>query len=122
MDYQIDSRNHRTQEVRVGQHDQEIAVFRKVKFFILDLRASVGGLDYQLKHAAPWNGFRYQLRQGDRVLASATRHRRMHASEPDRPLIRHTLVEFHRDVSGRSLGLHHRRGGPAAWPARDACR
>jgi len=105
MDYQIDSRDRRTQEVRIGQNDQEVAAFRKVNFFIHNLRANVGGLDYQLKHAAPWNGFRYQLCQGNQVLASATRHRRMHAFEPDRPLIRHNLVEFHLDVSGGTLVL-----------------
>lgn len=105
MDYQIDSRNHRTQEVRVGQDEQEVAVFRKVNFFIHNLRANVGGLDYQLKHAAPWNGFTYQLCQDNQVLATATRHRRMHAFEPDRPLIRHNLVEFRLDVSGRQLDL-----------------
>jgi hypothetical protein len=105
MGYQIDSRNHRTQEVRVGQNDQEVAVFRKVHFFIYNLRARVDGLDYQLKLAAPWNGFRYQLCVGSQVLATATRHRRMHAFEPDRPLIRHNLVEFELDVAGRTLRL-----------------
>jgi hypothetical protein len=105
MDYQLDSRNHRSQEVRIGRNDQEIVVFRKVNFFIHNLQANVDGLDYQLKRAAPWNGFRYQLCQGQPILASATRHRRMHAFEPDRPLIRHNLVEFHLDVSGRALNL-----------------
>lgn len=105
MDFQVDSRNRRTQEVRIGQSEQEVVVFRKVNFFIHNLRANIGGLDYQLKHAAPWNGFRYQLCQGNQVLASASRHRRMHAFEPDRPLIRHNLVEFRLDVSGRTLDL-----------------
>lgn len=105
MDYQTDSRNHRSQEVRVGSGDREVATFRKVNFFVHNLRGQVDGIDYQLKHAAPWNGFRYQLCAGDRVLATATRHRRMHAFEPDRPLIRHHLVEFHLDVAGRPLKL-----------------
>lgn len=105
MNYQVDSRNHRTQEVRIGQNEQEVAVFRKVNFFIHNLRAHVGGLEYQLKHAAPWNGFKYQLCQGNQVLATAARLRRMHAFDPDRPLIRHNLVEFHLDVSGRTLNL-----------------
>jgi hypothetical protein len=29
--YQVDSRNHRTQEVRIGQNDQEVAAFQKVR-------------------------------------------------------------------------------------------
>jgi hypothetical protein len=102
MTYQIDAR---TQEVRIGQNEQEVAVFRKVNFFIHNLRATVGGFDCQLKHAAPWNGFRYQLCQGDRVLATATRQRRMHAFDESRPLIRHNLVEFQLDVGGRTLSL-----------------
>jgi len=105
MDYQIDTRNHRTQEVRIGRNDQEIVVFRKVNFLIHNLQGTVDGLDYQMKLAAPWNGFRYQLRQGDQELASAKKSRRMHAFEPDRPLIRHHLVEFQVDVSGRTLSL-----------------
>lgn len=113
MDYQTDGRNQRSQEVRVGEGGQEVARFRKVNFFIHNLRANVGGVDYELKRAAPWNGFRYQLCAGSQVLATATRHRRMHAFEPDRPLIRHTLIEFHLDVSGRAFDLipQDRHGG-----------
>jgi hypothetical protein len=105
MDFQIDSRDQWTQELRVGQREQEVAVFRKVNLWIHNLRATIGGLEYQLKNAAPWNGFRYQLVQGDRVLATAKRHRRMHAFDANRPLIRHNLVEFQLDVSGRALAL-----------------
>ncbi len=79
--------------------------FRKVNFLIHNLQGRIGGVDYQLKRAAPWNGFRYQLCLGNQVLASAMRHRRMHAFEPERPLIRHNLVEFQLDVSGRTLNL-----------------
>jgi len=105
VDYQTDSRNHRSQEVRVGEGGQEVASFQKVGLFVHNLRGDVGGLEYQLKRAAPWNGFRYQLCAGSQVLATATRHRRMHAFEPDRPLVRHTLVEFQLDVAGRLLQL-----------------
>ncbi len=69
------------------------------------MRATAGGLEYQLKHAAPWNGFRYQLCQGTHVLATAKRHRRMHAFDADRPLIRHSLVEYQLAVSARMLSL-----------------
>jgi hypothetical protein len=105
MNYQLDTRNHQTQGVRIGQDDQEVVAFRKVSFFIHNLRGQIDGLDFQLKHAAPWNGFRYQLCQGNHVLATATRHRRMHAFEADRPLIRHNLFEFQLDVGGRALTL-----------------
>lgn len=105
MRYLTDGRNHRTQEIRVGEEGREVAVFRKVNFFIHNLRGSVGGVDYQLKLPAPWNGFRYQLCAGSQLLATATRHRRMHAFEPDRPLIRHNLVELRLDVAGRALDL-----------------
>ncbi|MGD9906550.1 MAG: hypothetical protein AB7U83_24040 [Vicinamibacterales bacterium] len=105
MDYQIDSRNHRSQEVRVGESDQEVAAFRKVNFFIQNLKAEVGGLDYEMKLAAPWNGFRYQLVQAGRVIATAKRHGRMHAFDASRPLHRHPLAEFELDVSGRTMTL-----------------
>lgn len=102
MDFQIDTNNHRTQEVRVGVNSQEVACFRKANFFIHNLQAEIEGSGYQLKLAAPWNGFRFQLRQGDRELATARQKRRMHAFDEDRPLIRHPFVEFDLDVGGRS--------------------
>lgn len=105
MDYQTDGRRQRPQELRVGEGGQEVAVFRKVNFFVYNLRGRVGGLDYQLKLPAPWNGHRYQLCADSQVLATATRHRRMHAFEADQPLNQHFLVEFELDVAGRILKL-----------------
>lgn len=105
MKYQVDTRNHRSQEVRVGRDDEEVAVFRKASFFIHNLEGTVDGLEYQLKLAAPWTGFRYLLRQDDRELASAKKKARMHAFEPDRPLVRHRLVELELDVDGRPYRL-----------------
>jgi hypothetical protein len=105
MVYQIDSRKHRTQEVRVGESNREVATFRKVNFFIQNLEAHLGGLDYQMKLAAPWNGFRYQLVEATRVIASAKRRSRMHAFDASRPLYRHPLSEFDLDVSGRTMKL-----------------
>lgn len=98
MDYQLDSRNHRTQEVRVGVENRQVAIFNKASFFIQNLRGDVDGVEYQLKLAAPWNALRFQLRQGESELASARRSRRMHAFEADRPLIRHHMVEFQLDI------------------------
>ncbi|MEZ5318893.1 MAG: hypothetical protein R2752_15950 [Vicinamibacterales bacterium] len=110
MDYQIDNRS--TQEVRVGVDDQEVAAFRKVSFFIHNLQGRVEGSDYLLKLAAPWNGFRYQLCRGEQVVASAKRRSRMHAFEPDRPFVRHTLTEFELDLVSRRMTLtpEDRRG------------
>lgn len=105
MDYQTDTGNHQTETVRVGQHDQEVSVFRQVNFFIHNLVGTVDGMDYQMKLAAPWNGFRYRLRQGDHELANAKKKIRMHAFEPDRPLIRHHRAEFELDVQGRAIQL-----------------
>jgi hypothetical protein len=105
MEYQIDTRNHRTQEVRVGRDNQEVAVFRKAGFLIHNLKGGFQGVDYQMKLPAPWTGFRCRLRQGEFELASAKKQRRMHAFEPDRPLVRHQLVEFQLDVHGRALQL-----------------
>jgi hypothetical protein len=104
MEYQIDAAG-RSQEVRVGQDDREVAVFQKSGFLIHNLEGNVDGLEYQMKLAAPWTGFRYLLRQGEHDLASAKKQRRMHAFEPDRPLIRHQLVEFALDVHGRLFRL-----------------
>ena len=87
MEYQIDTSKHRTKEVRIGRNNQEVAVFRKANFFIHNLQALVEGTDYQLKLAAPWNSFRYQLRQGERELASAKKSTRMHAFEADRLVV-----------------------------------
>ncbi|HVS65305.1 MAG TPA: hypothetical protein VMT85_17580 [Thermoanaerobaculia bacterium] len=105
MEYQIDARNQRSQVVRVGRDDQEIGVFRKASFFIHNLEGKVDGIEYQMKLAAPWTGFRYLLRQGGRDLASAKRQSRLHAFEASRPLIRHRLVEFELDVQGRHYRL-----------------
>ena len=105
MEYQVDTSNHRTQEVRIGRNNQEVAVFRKANFLIHNLKAQVEGTDYQMKLAAPWNKFRYQLRQGQRELASAKKNTRMHAFEADRPLIRHPLAEFDLDVAGQPYKL-----------------
>ena len=105
MDYQCETRNHQNQEVRVGQNEQEAAVFRKANFFVHNLRGQVGGVDYQFKLAAPWNGFRYLLRRDEHVLASARKSTRMHAFEEDQPLIRHHLVEFQLEVAGQAYTL-----------------
>ena len=105
MEYQIDARNHHTQEVRVGRDNQKVAVFLKAGFFIYNLEGEVDGVHYQMKLPAPWTGFRYRLRQGEHELASAKKQRRMHAFEPDRPLIRHQQVEFALDIHGRSHRL-----------------
>ena len=105
MEYQIDTRNHETYEVRVGLNNQEVACFRKANFFIYNLRGEVDGADYQMKMPAPWTGFRYRLRRGRFELASARKHGRMHAFDPDRPLIRHHLVEFELELHGRALVL-----------------
>jgi hypothetical protein len=105
MSYQIDARNHRSQEVRVGRDDQEVAVFRKASFLIHNLKGKVDGVEYQMKLAAPWTGFRYLLRQGSHEVASAKWKSRMHAFEADRPLVRHRLVEFDLDVQGRLYRL-----------------
>ena len=105
MEFQIDTRETGTEEVRVGVNDQEIARFQKAGFFIYNLECTIDGLGYQLKLPAPWNGFRYRLRGDERELAIARRKRRMHAFEPDRPLVRHNLVEFELSVGGQSLLL-----------------
>lgn len=105
MELQIDTRKYRIQEVRVGQDDQEVAIFRKASRFIQNPAGKFEGLDYQMKLAAPWNGFRFQLRQGDHELASAKRKRRMHAFDPDRPMVEHQLVEFDLDVQGRAYRM-----------------
>lgn len=105
MEYQIDTRSFRKQNLRVGQGNQEVAVFRKAHFLIYNLKGQVEGRDYQLKLAAPWNGFRYQLRQGDQELATAKRTARMHAYDPDRPLSRHRLVEFQIDLGSQTYNL-----------------
>ncbi len=105
MDYQIDTRNERSQEVRVGRDQQEVAIFRKAGFLIYNLGAEVDGIDYQMKLPAPWTGFRYRLVTGKHELANAKKKRRMFAFEPDRPLIRHLLVEFDLDVQGRLYRL-----------------
>lgn len=105
MQYQTDTRNHRTQEVRIGCDDREVAVFRRASFLIHNLGGEVDGVEYQLKLAAPWTGFRYLLRQGEHELASAKRHGRMHAFDADQPLVRHRLVEFELDVGGRLYRL-----------------
>ena len=105
MDCQIDTSNHRTQEVRVGLNNQDVALFRKAGFFVHNLRATLDGAEYQMKLPAPWNGFRYRLYRGRDELASAGKHRRMHAFEPGRPLHRHHLVEFDLDVGGRAYRL-----------------
>ena len=104
MEYQLDAGG-RSQEVRVGQDDRQVAVFRKTGFLVHNLEGTVDGLEYQMKLAAPWTGFRYLLRQGAHDLASARKQRRMHAFEPDRPMIRHQLVEFDLDVYGRLYRL-----------------
>ncbi|MCB1034250.1 MAG: hypothetical protein KDD47_10495 [Acidobacteria bacterium] len=105
MEYQIDTRNHRTQEVRVGFEDQEVAVFRKVNFLIFNLEAKIGGIPYGLKLPAPWNGFRYRLFEERQELANARKLRRMHAFDKARPLIRHMLVEFELEVGDRLLHM-----------------
>jgi hypothetical protein len=105
MEYQINTGNHRTQEVRVGRDNQEVAFFRKASFFIYNLAAKVEGVDFQMKLPAPWTHFRYRLRQGEHELANAKKQGRMHAFEPDRPLIRHRLVEFELEVHGRAHQL-----------------
>ena len=105
MEYQVDTRNYRTQELRVGEDNLEKAVFRKAGFLISNLAANVGGASFQMKLPAPWNQFRYRLRQGDHELANAKKKSRMHAFEPDRPLIRHWMVEFELDIQGRILQL-----------------
>jgi hypothetical protein len=103
MKYQIDARDQRTQEVRVGVGDEEVVVFRKVNFLIHNLRAEVEGVNHQLKLAAPWNGFRYRLMGAGGELASATKKTRMHAFDPDRPLIRHHRVEFELEAGDRTF-------------------
>ncbi|HVS65286.1 MAG TPA: hypothetical protein VMT85_17480 [Thermoanaerobaculia bacterium] len=103
MGYQIDARDHSL--VRVGRDDQEVAVFRKAGSFIHNLEGEVDGVEYQMKLAAPWTGFRYLLRQGTHELASAKRRGRLHAFEADRPLVRHRLVEFELEVHGRQYRL-----------------
>lgn len=102
MEYQIDTRQ-RNHEVRVGRDQREVAVFRKVAFFIYNLEGSVDGVDYQMKLPAPWTGFRYRLRRGEQELASAKRVGRLHAFEPDQPYLRHRLVELELDLAGRSF-------------------
>jgi hypothetical protein len=105
MEYQIDTRNHLTQEVRVGRDNQEVGVFRKASFLIYNLEGAVDGVEYQMKLPAPWTGFRYRLRQAKHELASAKKRTRMHAFEPYRPLVRHVLVEFELDIQGLSCRL-----------------
>ena len=100
MEFHFDTRNHRTQEVRVGREDRDV-VFRKAGLLVQNLVGTCEGIEYQMKLAAPWNGFRYQLRQSGNKMASASKSRRMHAFESDRPLIRHQLVEFELDIHGR---------------------
>ncbi len=105
MDYQIDTRNERSQEVRVGRNNLEVAAFRKTGFFIYNLKGEVEGIEYQLKLPAPWTGFRYRLLAGKHELANAKKKRRMFAFEPDRPLIRHISVEFELDLQGQPYQL-----------------
>lgn len=105
MQFQIDTRNHRSQEVRVGRGDGEVVVFRKANPFIHNLAGTLDGTKYQLKLAAPWNGFRFQLRRDGAPMATAKRSRRMHAFDPERPLIRHHLVEFALEVDGRTVTM-----------------
>ncbi len=105
MVFQFDTRNYRTQEVKIGREDQEAVVFHKTNFLIQNLAGTFEGIKYQMKLAAPWNGFRYQLRQDGREAANASKSRRMHAFEPDRPLVRHNLVEFELDIHGRVYRL-----------------
>ena len=105
MEYQVDTRNHQSEEVRVGLDQEEVAVFRRVGFFVRNLTARMDGVEYQMKLPAPWNGFLYRLRRGDQELANAKKKRKMHAFEPDRPLIRHMMVEFEIDIQGRTYRL-----------------
>ena len=102
MDFQTDTRDRRTQEVRIGVDDREIVVFHKATFFIHNLVGKVEGIDYHLKLAAPWTGFRHRLLQSDQELATAKKRGRMQAFDPDWPLTRHRLVEFDLDVHGRA--------------------
>ncbi len=105
MEFQIDTRKQRPQEVRVGQDNQEVAVFRKASFFIHNLAEKFEGIDYQMKLPAPWTGFHYRLRQDKLELAKAKKRGRMHAFESDRPLIRHRLVEFDLGIDDRTYQL-----------------
>jgi len=100
MELQVDTSRREKQELRIGRDNQEIVAFRKASLFIHNLVGEFEGDNYQMKLAAPWNGFRYRLRRGESDRASAKRKRRMHAFEPDRPLVRHQLVEFELEIGG----------------------
>ncbi len=105
MELQFDTRNHRSQEVRIGRDEEQIASFNKSGLFVQNLAGMFDGAEYEMKLPVPWNGFRYQLRRAGIEVASAKKQRRMHAFDPDRPNVRHQAVEFDLDVGGRPYRL-----------------